>query len=75
MAYSSPIAFQGSRCRRAERSRQSATPRLRHLSTVSALMPYDWATVPLGSVDRAISARAAGVVWAFGDVQHRPPLP
>jgi len=31
-------AFQGNWCRRAERSRQSAAPRLRHLRTVSALM-------------------------------------
>ena len=34
-----PVAFQGSRCGRAERSRQSAAPRLRHLRTVSALTP------------------------------------
>ena len=34
MARSSSVAFQGSQWRRAERSRQPATPRLRHLRTV-----------------------------------------
>lgn len=33
------VAFQGRWCGRAERSRQSAAPRLRHLRTVSALTP------------------------------------
>ena len=39
MARSSSVAFQGSWCGRAERSRQSLAPRSRHLRTVSALMP------------------------------------
>ncbi len=38
-ARSSSLDFQGSRCGRAKRSRQSATPRLRHLRTVSVLTP------------------------------------
>ena len=38
-ARSSSVAFQGSLCGLAERSRQSPAPRLRHLRTVSALTP------------------------------------
>ena len=38
-ARSSSVAFQGSRCGLAERSRQSPGPRLRHLRMVSVLTP------------------------------------
>jgi hypothetical protein len=39
MARSSSVAFHGSRCGRAERSRQSVAPRLRHLRMVSVDTP------------------------------------
>src|SRR4029453_1673534 len=49
-------------CGRLEWSWQSAAPRLRHLRMVSVDTPYRWASTPVGSLERAISARTAGVV-------------
>src|SRR3982750_3223872 len=66
MARSSSVAFQGSFLGRLERSWQSAAPRLRHLRMVSVETPYRRASTPVGSVERAISARTAGVVRALG---------
>jgi hypothetical protein len=66
MARSSSVAFQGSLCGRAERSWQSAGPRLRHLRMVSVLTPKRLASTPVGSAEPAISARTAGVVRALG---------
>src|SRR5215204_2179099 len=65
MARSSSLAFQGSLCGRLEWSWQSAAPRLRHLRIVSVDTPSRWASTPVGSVERAISARTAGVVRAL----------
>jgi hypothetical protein len=74
-ARSSSLAFQGSRCGRLERSRQPSGPRLRHLRTVSVLTPKRRASSPVGSAERAISARTAGVVRALGWIASiRPSL-
>src|SRR3954465_4543700 len=75
-ARSSSLAFQGSLRGRLERSRQSSAPRLRHLRTVSVLTPKRAASSPVGSPERAISARTAGVVRALGWIESiRPLLP
>jgi hypothetical protein len=63
---SSSVAFQGSLCGRLLWSWQSLAPRLRHLRTVSVLTLKRWASTPVGSVERAISWRTAGVVRAWG---------
>src|SRR3954465_10677361 len=74
-ARSSPLPFHGSLGGRLDRSRQSATPRLRHLRTVSVLTPKRPASSPVGSLERAISARTAGVVRALGWIESiRPSL-
>src|SRR3954470_24390396 len=74
-ARSSSLPFHGSLCGRLDRSRQSATPRLRHLRTVSVLTPKRPASSPVGSLERAISARTAGVVRALGWIESiRPSL-
>src|SRR3982750_2255882 len=65
MPRSSSVAFQGSLCGWME-SWQSAGPRLRHLRIVSVETLYRLASTPVGSRDRAISARTAGVVRALG---------
>src|SRR4051812_48538048 len=65
MPRSSSVAFQGSLCGWME-SWQSAGPRLRHLRIVSVETLYRLASTPVGSVERAISARTAGVVRALG---------
>ena len=49
---------------------------MRHLRMVSLLTPKRRARVPEGSVERAISARTAGVVRALGWIwrmAHFPP--
>jgi hypothetical protein len=46
------------------RSWQSCAPRLCHLRMVSVLTLKRWASTPVGSVERAISWRTAGVVRA-----------
>ena len=66
MARSSSEACQGSQCGWAERSRHSGAPRLRLLRTVLALMPWRRATMPLGSLERAISARVVEVMRGSG---------
>ncbi len=66
MARSSSVAFQGSLCGRLLWSWQSLAPRLRHLRMVSVLTLKRWASTPVGSVERAISWRTAGVVRACG---------
>jgi hypothetical protein len=63
---SSPVARRGSLCGRAEWSRQSCGPRLRHFRMVSVLAPKRAASTPVGSFERAISTRTAGVVRAQG---------
>src|SRR3954470_16119669 len=73
-ARSSSLAFQGSLCGRLERSLQSSAPRLRHLRTVSVLTPKRLASSPLGSLERAISARTAGVVRALGWIESIRPF-
>src|SRR4051812_32350302 len=65
MPRSSSDAFQGSLCGWME-SWQSAGPRLRHLRIVSVETLYRLASTPVGSVERAISARTAGEVRALG---------
>ena len=69
-ARSSSVAFQGNLRGRAEWSRQSCGPRRRHLRMVSVLTPKRRATTPVGSCERAISARTAGVVRAQGWTEH-----
>src|SRR3954454_5806639 len=49
-----------------EWSWHSAGPRWRHLRIVSVETPYRLASTPVGSGDRAISARTEGVVRALG---------
>jgi hypothetical protein len=66
IARSSSVAFQGSLCGRLLWSWQSLAPRLRHLRMVSVLTLKRWASTPVGSVERAISWRTAGVVRALG---------
>src|SRR5215210_443119 len=66
IARSSSVAFQGSLCGRLEWSRQSWAPRLRHLRMVSGLTPKRMASTFVGSDERAISWRTAGVVRACG---------
>ena len=66
IARSSSVAFHGSLFGRLEWSWQSCTPRLRHLRTVSVLTLKRWASTPVGSLERAISWRTAGVVRAWG---------
>ena len=68
-AHNGPLfltGFQGSLCGRLEWSWQSAAPRLRHLRVVSLDTPKRLASTPLGSLERAISTRTAGVVRALG---------
>src|SRR5215212_11923426 len=66
MARSSSVAFQGSLWGRLLWSWQSLGPRLRHLRTVSVLTLKRFASTPVGSRERAISRRTAGVVRACG---------
>lgn len=66
IARSSSVAFQASNRGLLLRSVHPSTPRLRHLRTVSSLMPKRRANTPVASVERAISARTDGVVRACG---------
>src|SRR3954467_6410447 len=75
MARSASAAFQGNWCGRAEWSRQSAAPRLRHLRMVSADTPERWADAAalMGAGDLGTGdGRGAGVRM---DLQHRSDLP
>src|SRR3954463_13431384 len=75
MARSSSVAFQGNWCGRAEWSRQSAAPRLRHLRMVSV----DTGAVSIAYARQAIedfdpASKGIAMEYLVGDHQNNPDI-